>query len=262
MFDDFLKHGKYLRNWSPRTLRTYRQAWSSFQSSLPGKASEPTKAQLEAWVVWMRERGVSPSGCNMYIRTMNSYLSWLHVEHGLEKLKLKLLREPKKQMVVLDARDIKVVVSTGKPRTRVLMSLLLDTGLRIDEALSLLWEHVDMDSCLLAVRGKGEKHRRIPFSLELRKVLFRYGKGKDKGYVFHTRNGTKLMYRNVYREIFKACGKSPHKFRHTWATDAVRRGVPLPVVQRILGHSSIQTTMRYVHMQTEDLSRHHVSPLS
>lgn len=262
MFENFLKHGLYLRNWSVRTVRTYRQAWSSFHLSHPGEASCPTKAQLEAWVVSMRERGVSPAGCNMYIRTMNSYLSWLKEEgHAPERLRVKLLRTPVRETVTLSPADIKVVAGAKKARTKVLMSLLLDTGVRIEEAMSLTWKDVDFDNCLLTVTGKGDKQRKIPFSVELRKILFRFSKNQSARYVFATRDGGRLQYRNVHREIVTACGKSPHKFRHTWATNAVRQGVPLPVIQRILGHASIQTTMRYVHMQTDDLKAHHVSPL-
>jgi integrase/recombinase XerD len=211
----------------------------------------------------MRQKGISAQGCNMYIRTMNSFLTWLAEEgHAPERLKLKLLKAPVRHPETLTDADIRRVADAGKPRTRTLMSLLLDTGVRIDEALGLKWVDVDLDNLLLTVTGKGDRQRKIPFSLELRKILFRYSKGQAAGYVFRTKDGHRLLYRNTYREIFAACGKSPHKFRHTWATEAVRRGVPLPVIQRILGHSSIQTTMRYVHMQTADLQAAHLSPLT
>lgn len=84
--EQFLKSGLYLRAWSPKRVRTYRHAFSSLQQSLQSNrspsvdGSSPTKARLEAWVVWLKEKGVSSGGCNMYIRTVNSYLSWLHDE--------------------------------------------------------------------------------------------------------------------------------------------------------------------------------------
>jgi hypothetical protein len=54
-----------------------------------------TKARLDAWVVWMRQNGVTPGGCNMYVRPMNSYLAWLYAEgHHPERLRVKLLRTP------------------------------------------------------------------------------------------------------------------------------------------------------------------------
>jgi len=168
---------------------------------------------------------------------------------------------PVRETVTLSPAEIKRVSAAKQPRIRMLMSLVLDTGVRIDEALGLTWKDVDLDNCLLTVVGKGDRQRKIPFSHELRKLLFRYSKGQTARYVFATRSGTRLHHRNVHHAFVQACGKSPHKFRHTWATNAVKQGVPLPVIQRILGHASIQTTMRYVHMQTADLTEHHVSPL-
>src|SRR5690349_25098080 len=59
-FERFIQHGRFLKNWSPKTIRSYRQAFSSFQNSLPeGRTGSHTKADLEAWVAWMRARGLS-----------------------------------------------------------------------------------------------------------------------------------------------------------------------------------------------------------
>lgn len=101
-FEAFLKSGLYLRGWSTRTPVIYRRAFTSFQQSLQlarGVGIEPTqpdlessspdlgtrpltKAHLEAWVVWMRERGRTPAGCNVYVRAMNAFCSYL-VEQGV-----------------------------------------------------------------------------------------------------------------------------------------------------------------------------------
>jgi hypothetical protein len=71
--DEFLTQGLYLRGWSARTVRTYRQGLTTLPHPL-------TKATLAAWVVAHRQRGLTPGGINMYSRTINSYLSWLHAE--------------------------------------------------------------------------------------------------------------------------------------------------------------------------------------
>ncbi len=66
----FLKAGIYLRNWSPRTVPTYRQALVCFYQSAPAEAI-PAKSHLDAWVIAMRKGGLTPGGCNVYIRTVN-----------------------------------------------------------------------------------------------------------------------------------------------------------------------------------------------
>jgi hypothetical protein len=66
LHDQFLKAGLYLRNWSPCTVRTYDQGLRSMG------LEQPTKAQLEAWIIGLRQKGLTPGGVNMYVRTINS----------------------------------------------------------------------------------------------------------------------------------------------------------------------------------------------
>jgi hypothetical protein len=67
--DDFIKHGTYLRNWSPRTVATYTTGINALRRAV-GNDSELTKADLQHFVISMRERGLTAGGCNMYIRTI------------------------------------------------------------------------------------------------------------------------------------------------------------------------------------------------
>jgi len=79
LHESFIQSGIYLRNWSPRTVRTYRQGLSVLG------IERPTKVELDAWVIRLRERNVTPGGCNMSIRSINSYLTSLHSEgHTLD----------------------------------------------------------------------------------------------------------------------------------------------------------------------------------
>jgi site-specific recombinase XerD len=97
LFGDFIQSGLYLKGWSVKTPIIYRQALTSFQRSLPEKtyqktsaASPLTKAQLEAWIVNRRQAGMSASCCNIYMRAMNSFCSWLKEnDHVKEHIVLK-----------------------------------------------------------------------------------------------------------------------------------------------------------------------------
>jgi integrase/recombinase XerD len=177
LFDKFIKTGLYLRGWSPKTSLIYKRAFTSFQQSL---GSEPVqgpiaKAQLEARVICLRQRGVSPAGVNIYIRSMNSFCSWLKEEGVLtEIIKLKQLKAHTKPAQVLSEAEVKRFLQS-KPkrhsylRTWVMCALMLDTGCRIDEVLQLQKSAIDFDNLLLTVNGKGGKIRRIPFSADMRK---------------------------------------------------------------------------------------------
>jgi site-specific recombinase XerD len=149
---------------------------------------------------------------------------------------------------------------------------LLDTGLRIDEALGLERKHVNIDAMYLRVMGKGARERLVPISTEGRKVLYRWMSRSDSALVFTTRNDGRVSYRNAYRDIKVLCAMigvtgrhvHPHAFRHCFAASYVRRGGDVYRLSRILGHASITTTQLYLRsMGIEHLQEGHekYSPL-
>lgn len=128
---------------------------------------------------------------------------------------------------------------------------------------------------LVTVHGKGDKQRRIPFSFELRKKLFRHEQlavrhGLKFRLAFATRNGTAMTQRNSLRGLYLLQRKLGlpkfgwHRLRHTFATEYLRGGGEVVRLSKQLGHSSVTTTMKYEHLLTEDLKAAHqrLSPLS
>jgi site-specific recombinase XerC len=197
--DEFLQQGLYLRNWSPRTVRTYRQGLATLPPAL-------NKSALAAWVMAHRQRGLTAAGLNMYARTINSYLTWLHEEGYLqERLRVKLLPNPAKPLTTFsDAHVRRILAFRPKGRTQMrtwaLIVVLFDTGLRIDEALGLEREKVDLDGLTLTVTGKGNRQRIVPISIEGRKALYRLmakHTASHSAYVFRTASGQRLSYRNA-----------------------------------------------------------------
>jgi len=273
---DFIKHGIYLRNWTTRTVRTYRQALAALASVIDSEP--PSKANLQAFVIAMRERGLQPGGINVYARTINSYLTWLHEEgHAPERLRIKLLPNPPKPYATLTDSDIRRLVThmpkrCAQLRAWTLAVLLLDTGLRIAEALTLERDEVDLDALALRVVGKGQKIRLVPISTEGRRVLFRWLSRWDGRYVFGTARGRQWSQRNAYRDVTSVCRSlgitaahvNPHAFRHCFAVTYVRNGGDIYRLSRILGHTSIATTQLYLRsMGLEHLQEGHAkfSPL-
>jgi len=122
-------------------------------------------------------------------------------------------------------------------RLQALVLTLFDSGLRIDEVLSLRMQDCNLDDLLLTVTGKGRKQRVIPFSFELRRVLAKFildFRTKPHEYIFNTKQGRKLSRRSVLREVKRLCvrlGFNPprrtvHATRHTFSTEYLRRGEP------------------------------------
>ncbi len=157
------------------------------------------------------------------------------------------------------------VFTEGQHRFFTMLCLAVDTGCRVDELLSLQRDNIDLDNLLITVTGKGSKERVIPISLEARKALYKFIKKHQFDFVFPTRQGSKVSYRNVLDQL-KDVGKelgitgvrlSWHTLRHTFATAYLRDGGNLIYLSRILGHSDVSTTQIYIQNMTEDLSLMH-----
>lgn len=284
--EEFIRSGIYLRNWSKGTVRTYTQALQGVSRWLDGRGCEATlpplasKAGLEALTVSLRTRGVSPSGCNVYLRTINSFLTWLHDEGVIERpLRARLLQHPRNPPPVFSDADVRLLVRDAHRGTRLgtLVACLLDTGVRIDEALKVRIEDCDLDGLAVAVLGKGSRVRRVPISQELRKLLWKHLKARQRSgtpgvYVFATRSGLPLSYRNVHRDLRALCARlgivgprvSPHTCRHYFACSYIRNGGDIYRLSRILGHTSVKTTEIYLRsMGLDALAEGHqgMSPL-
>jgi integrase/recombinase XerD len=192
LFATFLKEKQFLNGVSPKTIRSYRQAYNAYQrvlskvgtsplhnSCIPATSVEelPTKDTLKDFVIGMRESGLSPGACNVYIRSINSFLTWLH-ENGYvtEPLRLRQLPQPRKVIPVFTEAHVQALVRFRPKgqfewRLYALVCLLIDTGARIDEVLTALVSNTDLDNLVVKVRGKGDKERLLPISIEMRKIL-------------------------------------------------------------------------------------------
>jgi integrase/recombinase XerD len=231
------------------------------------KDSPIDKLSINQFVIGMREAGRSPAACDAYIRGFNVFLSWLHENgHLPEKLAIKRLKLEKRVMKTFSDAQLKALVKYRpkkfhEQRTHAMMLVALDTGARVDELLTLERSKVDLDNLLLTLKGKGNKERTIPFSVELRKVLFKFLRRHNHQLVFCTRYGGKILYDNTRRDfnrLLESAGVdkvdgSWHSLRRTFATNYIKsNGNPFKL-QRMLGHTTLRQTNEYVKLVTEDL---------
>jgi integrase/recombinase XerD len=163
-FEQFIRERQYLSNVSPATLEWYKHSFKWLRTETP------TKEELQEAVMRMREKGLKATGCNSAIRAINAYLKWSGTPH-----RVLYLKEEQRVLPTFSLPDIKKLLSYRpelsnlyQRRLHLLILVLLDTGCRIDEVLSLKAADCDPDNLLFTVAGKGRKQRKIPFSFELR----------------------------------------------------------------------------------------------
>ncbi len=277
----FLRERVYLHNITPKTKAFYETAWTAYcraqqtRPARPADAALITRTDLQEFVVHLRERGVKPVSCNCWMRGINAFCKWLHGQGAIpEPLRLPPQKVEKHLVPVHDDRAIACSSASSRRSSTTggstIASTALDTGCRIDELLSAKVTDFDFDNFLLLVTGKGRKQRKVPFSIELRKMRFRFTQVKEKGGIrsdlmFPARDGGKWEHRNARRSYYcllRTLGLPQsgfHLLRHTFATQYLKNGGDVVRLSIILGHSEISTTMKYLHLLTEDLQRPHQS---
>lgn len=150
-------------------------------------------------------------------------------------------------------------------RDIAIFELLINTGIRISELINLTIDDVEISERkgILRIIGKGSKYRIVPLNADARRYLKQYLKVRPKDRsrkLFISQKGGGLSRTSVF-EMIKKYGElagvnvHPHMLRHTFATKLVREGTDLSLVQSLLGHKTIQTTVRYTKPSEEEKQR-------
>ena len=179
---------------------------------------------------------------------------------------------------ILNAEEIEKVLAYwntryfSQYRNKVMMRLILNTGLRISEVINLKWDHINLTSGKInVIEGKGKKDRVLWMNNNIIESLIRYRKKQEgvlvgKGfspctikYVFTSFSNKKLSPGNIRKSFYKCSHESinrqvsPHQYRHTYATRLLSESKNLRIVQKALGHSEISTTQIYTHIVDEEM---------
>ncbi len=182
---------------------------------------------------------------------------------------LSLIKTPKaskKLPVVLTRKEIKDLLdNTENPKHRLLIELLYSSGLRLSECINLKYSELDLNEGTGWVRlGKGAKDRIFIISDMFKKDLLEYRDKNScdgKGYIF-SMNGRKMSPRGIQHAIKKAAKRAGlekdvhvHTLRHSFATHLLENGVDIRKIQKLLGHSNLQTTQIYTQVSSEEIKK-------
>lgn len=278
---------KTLEGLAPRTIKDYLSHMIIFKKYVESEkritsnrspiSNELFKGYLSFMLI---EKQLSPFTVNIRVATLKAYLTWLY-NNGYAKnnysLILKKVKTPEDSIKPLSVNDIKLMLSAPDRtiysgfRDFTIMVLILDTGIRIQELCNTLIDDIDFTNKLLKVRGTVSKTRRfreLPLSKQsilLLKQLVDISKENESSFVFLSSTTGEKLNHHVVIKNFEKYGKkigiklrcTPHVFRHTAATSLVKQGCDVFTLQRILGHSNITTTRKYIQLETSDLKRVH-----
>ena len=212
----------------------------------------------------------SKTTVNCYYRSLRTFFNWLEREEFIRDNPLNHLKTPKTDKKVIQAltpNEIEQLfkLCSGKNtldiRNKAILSVFLDTGLRISELTNLTLDDIDMNQGSLLIRhGKGGKQRIVHVGLKAQKILWKYITIYRRGYsnrLFINRNGDPLDIIGIKIMIKRLGDKAkirvhPHKLRHTFAISFLRSGRDIFSLKYLLGHSTLQMTERYLQSLNAD----------
>lgn len=284
---------KQVKGCTQRTLEHYAKDLKRSLTRIGKTVDDITPDDLRYYMaVRLRQDKVTKTTVGNEIRNLSSFFGWLYLEEEIKKNpiskidKIKQEKIKKEALTELEIEQLRAVAA-GE-REKMMIELLLSTGCRVSEVAQILLVEIDEDRIL--VHGKGEKDRYVYLNARAKFTMDRYlEQRKDenpyllpKGKSLHeikknvSRKELKDWWKNpqniedghtdkaniesMMRKIAKRAGverANPHKFRRTCATMALRRGMPLIQVSRMLGHENVSTTQIYLDLSEDELEQAH-----
>ncbi len=284
---EFLRHCRVSRGYSPNTLRNYQAYLTVFggwtEKNQINDIEKLTSEDVEEFQLFLQEsQSRSPKTINYYLITLRSLCKYL-LNRNVEVLapeRITLAKTPVRQVHFLESDEVERLRQAPQgdslevSRDRAILEVLYSTGLRVSELTALKRSHINLKNGEFSIRGKGQKVRPVFLSDRAKTALKQYLSKRRDGnsalFIRHNRDINKdeiakaLTARSIQR-LLKHYGAlagivkplTPHKLRHSFATELLRNGADLRAVQELLGHSSITTTQVYTHVTNKNLKEIH-----
>jgi len=246
------------RYFTERTVGHYSMVLRMFKDYLQKDGGLFTAEAVRGFIDDLLLRGRRRTA-NAYLTALKSFCKWYSREYEQENPteKVKMLKEDEPNQRILSPEEYQKVLLAAKGIDNDIIVFLANTGLRKTEFRKLDWRNIAPDLSYIKLQGKGRKVRLIPLNSRCKDILNQYPKEDRVGPVELTERypGIEGIYW-LCKKIAKKSGIKgfgPHALRHYFATELMRKSVPLVKISKILGHSSIKTTERiYIHFMPED----------
>ena len=273
--DEFLKMflaSKRIEGCSDRTISYCQTTVKHLLSKTENSVRKITTEEMREYLSnYQKRNDCSNVTIDNVRRNISSFFSWLEEEDYILKSPMRRIHKIKTKTVVkstISDEGIELLRDNCKEkRDLAIIDLLYSTGIRVGELVNLNIEDIDLEGRECVVYGKGDKERRVYFDAKAKVHLKEYIETRrdNNEALFvtldapHDRlkiSGVEIRLRKLGREL-NLERIHPHKFRRSMATRAIDKGMPIEQVQKILGHSQIDTTMQYAMVNQNNVKSAH-----
>lgn len=258
-----------LRGFAQRTQEAYVGWMSRLVSQTRTPADELSELQVRTYLADLSRRGLSASTLNQAISAVRFFFN--NVLHRKWPFDILYQRSPQRLPVTLSPDEVgRLLAAVPGLRDRAAMEIAYAGGLRLNEVLHLKLTDIDSERMIVRVdQGKGKKDRNVMLSPALLATLRAYWKqSRPRVWLFPGHKGKRPLNETVIQRAFKQAKEAAgiakpvsfHSLRHSFATHLLESGVNVRTIQALLGHSSLGSTQRYMHV-AGDYLRQTRSPL-
>jgi len=252
-----------VRGLSENTQKLYLHAVAGLARHYRRRPDRISAREVQDYLLYLHEeRHLSWRSCNV---TRHGLRFFYRITLGRPDAQFYLpgAKEPSTLPQILSSEElVRLFTVTTNPKHRTLLMAAYAAGLRASELARLKVSDIDSQRmCLRIEQGKGQKDRYVPLSPRLLEQMREYWRRRRPcGWLFPgfptdrpiTRHGPSWIYRQAKKKAGISKSGGVHTLRHCYATGLLEAGVELCVIQRWLGHSSIRSTMRYLHIAQDN----------
>ncbi len=278
----FINYLQYTKNASPKTIENYSLRVNRFIEYIwDVDASQIKMMHIQDFRTYLIKQWLSPKTVNYHAVGLRSFFKFM-LRNDVETLspeKIDLAKIPPRRVSYLSEQQVQDILvapwifekNTLKiARDKAILATLYGTGLRVTELITLKTKDIKLSENQFSVIWKGSKLRSVFLTQDAKEKLKKYilSRGDDSEYLFISLSGNSYwepLSRNSIESLVKKYAElvgitekvTPHTLRHSFATSLLRRGADIRSVQALLGHSSIQTTQIYTHVDDKYLQKVH-----
>ncbi|VOU63009.1 integrase/recombinase, phage integrase family protein [Streptococcus pneumoniae] len=251
---------KQVEGCSSKTIRYYQRTIENLFNAIKESVTQLTTDDLRSYLAnYQSEKDCSKANLDNIRRILSSFFAWLEQEEYIIKNPIRRIKKIKTEQNVKETytdEHLEIMRDNCENlRDLAIIDLLASTGMRVGELVQLNRSDIDFENRECVVFGKGKKERPVYFDARTKIHLRNYLNDRKDSHpaLFVTLVGKvqRLGIAGVEIRLRKLGDKlgiqkvHPHKFRRTLATKAIDKGMPIEQVQKLLGHSKIDTTLAY-----------------